>query len=76
MAERVQVLDWQFNHFPARFRFDRGGAEVRVDAVERCWTEWVGRRRAVRYHFRVRCGAARYHLREDSASGRWLAAPA
>jgi hypothetical protein len=44
---------------------------VRVDVVERCWTELNGYQGGPRYHFRVRCGAERFHLSEDTGSGAW-----
>ncbi len=73
MSEQVQVIERRFGHFPARFK--RGDELIKVDAVERCWTEMKRLQGKALFHFRVRCGSRRYHLSEDSGSGRWTVRP-
>jgi hypothetical protein len=73
MGETIQILERRFGCFPALFKFDQDSRVVKIDAVERCWTEMMDRCGKVRYRFKVRCGSARYYLSEDTESGLWTA---
>ncbi|HEY86093.1 MAG TPA: hypothetical protein G4N96_13385 [Chloroflexi bacterium] len=75
MGEVVQVLERKFGLFPARFKFNRNGSVITIDAVERCWTNMQNQQGRVSHQFRVRSGSNRYRLNEDTASGRWTAWP-
>lgn len=68
-TQPIRVLEQRFGLVPARFEW--GGRILQVDAVERCWTELADGPGEARYHYRVRCGAARYQLSEEGQSGRW-----
>lgn len=75
MGEAVQVLEYHFGGFPAKFRLAQNEQIIEVDAIEQCWTEMPNRLGETKYHFRVRCGSERYRLSQDAGSGRWSIQP-
>ena len=75
MSEPVQVIAYQFEHFPAKFKLSETQQIIDVEAIEQCWTEMSDHRNGSKYHFRVRCGRNSYRLTEDLGSGQWSIQP-
>jgi hypothetical protein len=63
MTEKIKMLEYRFNWFPARFSWR--GREYQIDAVNECKTE------AAEYHFWVRCEGTMLHLSHAAQSNRW-----
>jgi hypothetical protein len=63
----VRVIERAYGCFPLKLAW--AGQIIEIDAIDQCWTEMRGSSGKARYHFKVRCGPALYHLSEDTGSG-------
>ena len=63
-GQSVRILARRHRVFPAKIRREGDGSVLKIDAVERCWTE-VGQEGAAKFVYRVRSGSRRFFLHED-----------
>jgi hypothetical protein len=69
-AAPLTMLRLQYNYLPARFMY--GGAEQRVQRVERSWEEAGRFGKAARRYFRIQCINGRcYTIAQNLRAGTW-----